>query len=391
MIFKTDQEPAIVALRERIIESLGTKVEVISEESPVDDHQGNGEIENAIKELEKQIRVLKDSVERKMQLVIKDDHPVMAWIPQHAGFLLSRFQVAADGKTAHERLKGKAYRREMVDFAERVVFMPVVLGGKMNKLESKWEPGRFIGVRPKSNEALVMTERGVLKARTMRRLPKIDRWVKDDWEELKGLPWAWKPAKPRLPGVSPIPVSDAPPPPAGDAREEEKRPRRRYIKATDIEDYGYTPGCPACKKILEGTPGAVGKTHNEKCRARIYKAIDEAEANSKRRLEEKGDEDPERVRRRLEDQEPQVGERSPAAGSGSRKRPAEESHEHADKERSERAEAAEASSSRKREAEIPVQQADEERRQQLYREGGSAGSLTQVGGRPPAAVRVREN
>ena len=61
----------------------------------------------------------------------------MAWIPQHAGFLLSRFQVASDGKTAHERLKGKAYRRELVDFAERVLSMPVVLGGKVNKLDSK--------------------------------------------------------------------------------------------------------------------------------------------------------------------------------------------------------------------------------------------------------------
>ena len=57
LIFKTDQEPAIIALRERIIEALGSKVEVIPEESPVNDHQVNGEIENAIKELEKQIRV----------------------------------------------------------------------------------------------------------------------------------------------------------------------------------------------------------------------------------------------------------------------------------------------------------------------------------------------
>ena len=109
-----------------VVEALGKKVEVIDEESPVGDHQGNGEIEAAIRELEKHIRVLKDSVERKSQLVIKDDHPIMAWIPQHAGFLLSRFQVAADGKTAHERLKGKAYRRELVDFAEKVRFMPVV-------------------------------------------------------------------------------------------------------------------------------------------------------------------------------------------------------------------------------------------------------------------------
>ena len=133
---------------------------------------------------------------------------------------MSRFQVAADGKTAHERLKGKAYRRELVDFAKRVLFMPVVLGGKMNKLDVKWQPGRFIGIKPRSNEALIMTERGVVKARSMRRLPRTDRWAHDDWEELKGLPWAWKPVKPRLPGISPIPVSDVPPPPTEDVRAE---------------------------------------------------------------------------------------------------------------------------------------------------------------------------
>ena len=60
-----DQEPAILALKERLIEALGTKVEIIEEESPVGDHQANGEIENAIKEVEKQIRVLKLLVESK--------------------------------------------------------------------------------------------------------------------------------------------------------------------------------------------------------------------------------------------------------------------------------------------------------------------------------------
>ena len=104
-IFKSDQEPAILALKERIIEVLGSKYEVLPEESPVGDHQANGEIDNAIKELEKQIRVLKIGLEQKIQKVLKDDHPIMAWIPEYAGFLLSRFQVAADGKTPHERLK----------------------------------------------------------------------------------------------------------------------------------------------------------------------------------------------------------------------------------------------------------------------------------------------
>ena len=44
------------------------------------------------------------------------------------------------------------------------------------------------------------------------------------------------------------------------------------------------------------------------------------------------------------------------------------------------------SSTRKRESDVPVEQADAERRQQLYREEGSAGSLTQVPERSGAAV-----
>ena len=48
------------------METLGKKYEVIPEESPVGDHQANGEIENAIKELEKQIRILKLALEQKM-------------------------------------------------------------------------------------------------------------------------------------------------------------------------------------------------------------------------------------------------------------------------------------------------------------------------------------
>ena len=134
-----------------MIEELGKKCEVIPEESLVDDHQTNGEIENAIEELEKQIRVLKLGLEQKMQLTLKDDHPMMAWIPEHAGFLLSRFQVAADGKTAYERLKGKSYRGERFDYGEKIKFMPIVHGGKMKKLKGKLSFGRFCGIRPRSN------------------------------------------------------------------------------------------------------------------------------------------------------------------------------------------------------------------------------------------------
>ena len=65
-------------------------------------------------------------------------------------------------------------------------------------------------------------------------------------------------------------------------------------------------------------------------------------------------------------------------------------HEQLDEERTQRSEAAVAaassSGSRKRPAEVPVEQADKERRDQVFREDGNAGVLTQVNERSFAAV-----
>ena len=80
------------------------------------------------------------------------------------------------------------------------MFMPTVQGSKMNKLESKRDFGWFCGIRPQSNEAFIMTSDGVKKARTFRRLPEPDRWIPEDWDELKGLPWLWKPVRTKMPG-----------------------------------------------------------------------------------------------------------------------------------------------------------------------------------------------
>ena len=89
------------------------------------------------------------------------------------------------------------------------------------------------------------------------------------------------------PGMSPLPVSDALPPAAEAIVPAEQKRRRLYITPPLIERYGYTPGCPGCEKVLAGAPGAVGKTHSERRRARIRKAIDEEDAKGKRKEETK--------------------------------------------------------------------------------------------------------
>ena len=134
--------------------------------------------------------------------------------------------------------------------------------------------GRFCGIRPRSNEVLIMTTEGILIARNVRRLPEPDRWTQDGWEDLKGLPWAHKPVKQKLPSAAPSPISDEPLPPQSRAPRSAGKPRRVFITKRVVETYGYTPGCRGCEAVWAWDPSAVSRNHTEKCGKRMTGAME---------------------------------------------------------------------------------------------------------------------
>ena len=82
----------------------------------------------------------------------------------------SRYQVGRDGRTAYELHAGEPYRRQLVEFGERVYFMPIRLrGAKQAKMVPKLQDEAFIGIRDRSDEMLIMTPSGVYKTRNVRR------------------------------------------------------------------------------------------------------------------------------------------------------------------------------------------------------------------------------
>ena len=66
LVFKSDREPAILALMQAVRESMPT-VEFVMEESPVEEHQSNGAIEVTVREIKKQVRVMKSALEERMK------------------------------------------------------------------------------------------------------------------------------------------------------------------------------------------------------------------------------------------------------------------------------------------------------------------------------------
>ena len=92
LVFKSDQEPAILALKQAVRESMPT-VEFVMEESPVEEHQSNGTIEVTVREIQKQVRVMKSALEERMKCEVPSRHPILAFLVEHARKLMSRYQV----------------------------------------------------------------------------------------------------------------------------------------------------------------------------------------------------------------------------------------------------------------------------------------------------------
>ena len=71
-ILSFDDEPALPVLKEAVRREVD--VELIKEEAPVGDHQANGLVENAVKNVQGQFRVMKDALETRLNRRIGEEH-----------------------------------------------------------------------------------------------------------------------------------------------------------------------------------------------------------------------------------------------------------------------------------------------------------------------------
>ena len=186
----------------------------------------------------------------------------------------SSWSTRCDGRTAFELHAGRPYRRQLVEFGERVYFMPIRPGGaRQAKLDPKWQDAAFIDIRDRSDEMLIMTPSGVYKTRNVRRRPELERWDFEFLTTLKGTPWNPNPAAGEMaadalpadmaasmPTHAPVPqvvVAAAAP--------VDRAASRLYIRRSDVQKYGYMI-CPGCRSVMTGT---TARAHTEECRGRL--------------------------------------------------------------------------------------------------------------------------
>ena len=178
LTLKSDQEPAIVALKKAV--ALRRKAITALIESPVRESQSNGAIERAIRSWEGQFRTLRHQLEANMGAKLALSHALVEWMVVWAGDLITRYVLRENGRTAFESITGHRCKQPAFLFGETVMFRIAPDKSHRMKANSDWHLGNFIGIESRSSEYLIMNSTGLYKCRSMKRMSRNKAFNSDD-------------------------------------------------------------------------------------------------------------------------------------------------------------------------------------------------------------------
>ena len=229
------------------------------------DKESNGLIENAVMLLRGIIRTIKCHIESRTQEPLSDDSPVIPWLVEHAGCILSRCQKGRDGRTPFERLHGKKPTQECVPFGEKVLARQITTDPR-NRMNPRYQYGFGLGCEATAQNASFGTQMVCSELVKFLRLEPQDRWDTEAINSVIGVPWRmtdgkWTVDRPEV-RVDPIPI---PPLPFEGARIQRER-----ITKQDIDEFGATIGCPGCDAIKDNKRA---QAHSDRCRMRIEECL----------------------------------------------------------------------------------------------------------------------
>ena len=235
VVFMSDNEPALVKLTTMVDEHL-KNVEVVHKTCPVGDHAANGSIEVAVREIKRQMRSLRLSLERKLGCKLNDDNVLLSWMASFAAQVINCYRRDASGKTSYEKEFGRKWMRPALEFGELTYMREAV--ERQNRPKRDWEQRmievRYIGHHSRSGSILGLTSDGLRLGAAVRRVGEGLRWRSDGIEELAGLPWDVKRKTPGVPRESGERAPRLPPPVP-----ETPDARGFYVQKKDITEHGW--------------------------------------------------------------------------------------------------------------------------------------------------------
>ena len=292
IIRKCDQENPIAAVQQEVIKNR-TDAATVPRHSPVGESQSNGRVENAIRRVQEQVRVFYDQLKARTGVLLGTDHPVFEWLVEWAATTLTRFVTRSGGRTSYEKIGGRTRDNlPMATFGERVCYLPLKTNKRDRSKLERMREGIWLCLRLRSNEALIGTPGGVVKARTIGILPEEEKWSGTNILSVKGTPRRPNPLVDDDTIPEDIAGSTLDEQGQGDHdREHEKSVsqesatvrmseivprtvteetwRSMYVTRSLIAQHVKTPGCPGCESLGEKN----GPSHSMACRQRLQEEM----------------------------------------------------------------------------------------------------------------------
>ena len=129
-----DDEPDAPTDTPAAADDQGAPVVAVPEMTHPGESASNGLAERSVGVLEDQVRVLLIALQAHVKVPLSTTQPVVAWLVEHAAYLLNKYQVGRDDKTAFGRLHGKETKERLCEFGEKVLwFVPKRLRSKADQ------------------------------------------------------------------------------------------------------------------------------------------------------------------------------------------------------------------------------------------------------------------
>ena len=179
VILQSDAEPAAVDVARAIAKSFKGR------EVPRDSSKNNGTVERFHQSMQGLARTLRCEAIAKYR-VPDDDfllERLLPWIVRHSSWLLSRFQIHTDGNTSYKAIHGYVFSSQILSFCTD----SVAQSRESCTSHRDWLDGICVGRVSKSDELLVLTERGAIYSRTVRPHPQVEH-VREIFDKIRGLP-----------------------------------------------------------------------------------------------------------------------------------------------------------------------------------------------------------
>ena len=186
-IVQYDKENSLKVIAKDLCKTIGG---LSMRAAPTGHSQSQGSVGNVQRTLYGQLRTLFSQVQESTGLKLTSESPMFTWCVNHAQWLINRYLIGSDGKTAYSRRWSREYNGSLCMFGEWIdAKLPISNKVKIPKGGSQQFSGVYLGKDTEADEVILGNANGVFKVRAVKRKPPSQQWNAVGVSKMLSVPW----------------------------------------------------------------------------------------------------------------------------------------------------------------------------------------------------------